>query len=357
MKNIIKMMIVMFSSISLFSSANAGELTVTGSAKATYNIISGYSSLSKGVGVTNEFNLGANGELDNGFTWDYKIAMDPDNTSGGTAGEVQNDDSSLTVSTPYGTLGVFSKAGALHVEDSASQSVYARPTDAGDPSATSDNYTIDGYNNLQYHTVAGILPYAIAAKVAYAPGLDATQNSGNATGVITTKSATSMGDSATEIQVSAEPTDGAKIGASYITFSNSGNGVVANSGQEPSSGAIYAKYATGPFSFGASTARKDALLSSTTGYANDVVEFYDQVNVSVAYNVNDALSVSFEQERSSTNKVANTADEVEQKSSGVQAAYTMGGMTMAVSIARHGNNGYVSGADAEQALFAVAMAF
>ena len=30
-------------------------------------------------------------------------------------------------------------------------SVYARPTDAGDPSdGTGDNFTIDGYNNLQY---------------------------------------------------------------------------------------------------------------------------------------------------------------------------------------------------------------
>ena len=356
MRNIIKIVIVMFTSITLFSSANAGELTVTGSAKATYNIVSGFATQSKGVGVTNEFDLGANGELDNGYTWNYKIAMDPDNTAGGTAGEVQNDDTSLTLTTPYGTLGVFSKTGALDVEDAASQSVYGRPTDIGDPSATVDNFTIDGYNNLQYHLPTDLLPFEVSAKIAYAPGLDATQNSGNATGVATTKSATNMGDTATEYQLSMVPVEGAKIGASYIEFKNSGNGITAQSGQEPRSGAAYIKYATGPVSLGYSMARRDNILSGAT-IAAGTIEWYDQQNVSVAYNVNDALSVSAEIETSETNKVSITDVEVEQKSTGVQAAYTMGGMTLALSYAKHDNNGYVNNADANQTLLAVSMAF
>ena len=47
----------MFSSISLFASANAGELTVSGTAKATYNIQSGKTNAGKGLGITNELNL------------------------------------------------------------------------------------------------------------------------------------------------------------------------------------------------------------------------------------------------------------------------------------------------------------
>ena len=90
----------MFTSITLFSSANAGELTVTGSAEATYNIVSGYATQSKGVGVTNEFDLGANGELDNGYTWNYKIAMDPDNTAGGTTGDYMAIDSITLTAVP-----------------------------------------------------------------------------------------------------------------------------------------------------------------------------------------------------------------------------------------------------------------
>ena len=59
------------------------------------------------------------------------------------ASSAQNDDTKLTLTTPYGTVGVFISEGGLDVEDAASQSAYARPTDMGDPSATSDNFTID----------------------------------------------------------------------------------------------------------------------------------------------------------------------------------------------------------------------
>ena len=359
MKNIIKSVIVMLSSISLFASANAGELSVTGTAKATYNILSGTNqNANKGIGVANEFNLGASGELDNGWSWNYSIAMDPGNSTANTSTpqNVENDDSSLTLTTPYGTLGVFSMAGALDVEDSASKSVYGRPTDIGDPSATVDNFTIDSYNNLQYHTPAGLLPFGIQAKVAYAPGLDGTQNSANSGGAGVTKSATNMGDSATEYQVTATPIDGLKVGASYIEYSGSGNGIATQSKQSPESGAVYATYSIGQISLGISEARAAALLSGIT-IDDGTVEWYGQRNMSIAFNVNDSLSVSYEVETSETNKVTTTDTEVEQKSSAIQAAYTMGGMTFAVSLGSFDNNGYVANADAEQALFAVTMAF
>ena len=141
MKNIIKSLIVMLSSVSLFASANAGELGVSGTAKATYNILSGQTNVSKGLGITNELNFTASGELDNGYTWSYSMELDPDAVAADN-GAAQNDDTKLTVSTPYGTFGVFVSEGGLDVEDAASQSVYARPTDAGDPSATTDNLTL-----------------------------------------------------------------------------------------------------------------------------------------------------------------------------------------------------------------------
>ena len=187
---IIKTLFVMLSSVSfLFASAKAGELGVSGSAKATYNIYSGKSNKGKGLGITNELNFTASGELDNGYTWSYSMELDPGATqvSGDTDTEgsqsAQNDDTKLTVSTPMGTVGMFISEGGLDVEDAASQSVYGRPTDIGDPSATSDNYTIDSYNNIQYHTPADMLPFGITAKIAYATGLDA-YGSGNNSGVV-----------------------------------------------------------------------------------------------------------------------------------------------------------------------------
>ena len=78
MKKIIAILsVVLFS----FGVAKAGELTVTGSAKASYAVTSSDGTAAsndsaKGLGIENEFTLGASGELDNGFTWSYAVDID-----------------------------------------------------------------------------------------------------------------------------------------------------------------------------------------------------------------------------------------------------------------------------------------
>jgi hypothetical protein len=354
MKNIIKTLIVMLSSVSLFASANAGELGVSGTAKATYNILSGKTNVGKGLGITNELNFTATGETDQGYTWSYSMELDPGENSTSPQSNANNDDTKLTLGTPYGTFGVFISEGGLDLEDAGSQSVYARPTDMGDPSATSDNFTIDSYNNVQYHTPADLLPFGTSFKVAYAPNLSDTAagSSGNNAGAVHTRSSTDSGNNATEMQVKAAPIDGLAIGASYFEFDGSG---IAKSDQEAESGAYYATYATGPISVGYSKGYK-ALLRADGDFATTTnVSYYDQTNYSIAFAASDDLSVSYERETSEANYVNNTT--VEQESSAVQVAYTMGGMTIALSHGSHDNVGYVDAANQDQTLFAVTMAF
>ena len=94
MKNIMKYMLVALTTLS-FSVAQAGELSVTGAAKASYAIASsdsgsGALQQGKGLGVANEFTLSATGELDNGMTWSYATDIDGDTTQ---------DDGKLTLTT------------------------------------------------------------------------------------------------------------------------------------------------------------------------------------------------------------------------------------------------------------------
>ena len=354
MKNIIKTVIVMLTSISLFGSANAGELTVSGTAKATYNITSGYSNQGKGLGVTNEFDLGANGELDNGFTWKYQIQMDPGNSGATNNSDVQNDDSQLTLTTPYGTAGVFISEGGLDVEDSASQSVYGRPTDIGDPSATVDNMDIDGNNSLQYHTPAGLLPFDTIIKLATVPNAGGSSNtSGNATGGVTTSVTTTVAETYNAAQIKATPMPGLNVGASYVQANNGGTSRY----QAGRSGAVFAKYKTGPYSVGISRAEFHPHVATLTPVPTRAasIERYGQTNVSAAYLVNDNLSVSYEVETSLAYRVSDMDDK--QESQAIQAAYTMGGMTLAISQGYYDNIGYSANKDAEQTLFAVTMAF
>jgi len=354
MKNIIKTLIVMLTSVSLFSAAQAGDLNVSGTAKATYNIQSGYTSAGKGLGVTNELNFTASGELDNGYTWSYSMELDPGQNDS-TNNSADNDDTKLTMTTPYGTVGVFISEGGLDVEDAASQSVYARPTDIGDPSSTLDNYTIDSYNNMQYHTSADMLPYGITFKIAHAPDLEA-YGSGNNPGANSYQATptTNLGTDATEMQIKAAPIDGLKIGASYFEFDN--GGVVKND-QTAESGAAFATYSVGGLTAGYSRGVRTALMADNNTTGATTGEYYDQENISAAFAVNDDLSVSYERETSEINYATSTTTAIEQQSSALQAAYTMGGMTLAISHAKHDNNGYLEANDVQQTLFAVTMAF
>jgi len=91
MKTIMKTLLVSIASLSLMLSVNAGELTVSGTAKATYNTVGG-DETDNGIGVTNELNFTASGEMDNGYTWSYSMELDP--ASGGAA---NNDDAQINI--------------------------------------------------------------------------------------------------------------------------------------------------------------------------------------------------------------------------------------------------------------------
>ena len=345
----------MFSSISLFTSVNAGELGVSGTAKATYNILSGKTNVGKGLGITNELNFTATGETDQGYTWSYSMELDPGENSTTPQSNANNDDTKLTLGTPYGTFGAFISEGGLDVEDAASQSVYARPTDMGDPSATEDNFTIDSYNNVQYHTPADMLPFGVGFKIAYAPNTSDTSagSSGNNAGAANTISTSNNGANATEMQIKATPIDGLTVGASHFEFDGSG---LAKADQEAESGAYYFTYATGPVSVGYSKAYKAPFIANGVAISTaTTVEDYDQTNYSIAFAASDDLSVSYERETSEANKINKTS--VEQESTAVQIAYTMGGMTIALAHNSHDNVGYTDAENQDQTLFAVTMAF
>ena len=360
----------MLSSVSLFASANAGELGVSGTAKATYNIQSGKTNAGKGLGITNELNFTASGELDNGYTWSYSMELDPGATtpsgsSDTSPGNAQNDDTKMTLTTPYGTVGVFISEGGLDVEDAASQSAYARPTDMGGSDGVVDNFNIDGYNNMQYHTPADIIPFGGSFKIAYAPDLDKYGSGNNGGGIgqgADGEGGTAfVGRSATSMQVSFDAlpgVDGLKIGASYFDFDKQGD--EGKKDQEAESGAYYATYSIGNVSLGYSKAYKALLISDDAmgGGSTTQVEHYDQTNQSIAYAVNDDLTISYESEKSEANYLADATASVEQKSTGVQLAYNMGGMTLAIARNSHDNPSYSStAADLDQTLIAVTMAF
>ena len=187
--------------------------------------------------------------MDNGFTWSYAQDID--------VATVQ-DDAKLTLTGGFGTVGVFISEGGLDTYNAASQSVISRPSDTSYAEGMYDTYDIDGFDNIQYHTPAGLLPYGISLKVGYAPSGQATSaNDYTAAGSVNAQTSTTddtadggitaaaAGASVSHYQVKMAEIpmlDGLTIGADYFEVSG-GNGATQ---QKPESGAYYATYAAGP---------------------------------------------------------------------------------------------------------------
>ena len=361
MKKIIAMLsVVLFS----FGVAKAGELSITGSAKASYAITSSdgtaaKSDANKGLGISNEFTLGASGELDNGYTWTYAIDIDAVE-SGAT-----NDDAKLTLTTPQGTIGMFLGEGALGVDNAGSQSVIARPSDTSYDELMFDTFDIDGYDNIQYHTPAGMIPFGITAKIGYAPSGNATAaNDFTKTGAVNDRVATADtvitngvtadagGSSVTHYQVKASEIpflDGLTVGADYFEAS----GVIGASQQAPESGAYYFTYAAGPAVIGYSESFYAAAMDNII---TEQVEKIENKKYSIGFNVNDNLSISYEVEKSNPH-LSKGSTSYEQEASGLQAAYTMGGMTLGVAMNDLENASYTNNKDIKDTVFTVEMAF
>jgi len=343
----------------------AGELTVTGTAKATYSIRSNDSTTSisdngKGIGIANEFSLGASGEAgsDNQISWAYAQDID---------GATVQDDAKLTLThSTFGTLGIFVSEGGISSKYKWDVSAYAPGSDYGwtgnttashNGSASVAGFTngddIGGFNNIQYHSPAGFLPKDLSIKLAYAPDLGSNANaSSNATGVAVTS--LTQGNDATQVQVSFAPIEGASISTSYIKKEN--QNVLQ---RDYEAGGIAGKYTFGQVSAGYAHFRIQPALEGaqsaifTDNYENDAY--------GIAVNVNDDLSISFTHEKSEANKEtvvdAEVDTTVETEITAIQAAYTMGGMTLSLASKEMENMDYTTGLDGNETTFAIVMAF
>ena len=371
MKNILKITLVLFSVFAL-TSANAGTLTVTGNAKASYSINSSDGAAAaqehgKGLGISNEFTLGATGETDTGITWKYAIDMDG-------AGATAADDQQLVLTFPtLGTVGLFISEGAIDVDNSWDKSTYARPSDTAYDELKRDGFSIGDLNNVQYHTPAGLLPFGIAAKIAYAPNTSGTINDNNAEGAanpgsatdqatlaeaqtLTTgfQSASTVSDtSMTAYQVTAAPIEGLAIGASYENFAGGKTGRA----QEPESGSWYATYAVGPAVIGYGKTYVAYEVDAVGNGGATALESSENTNWSVAVAVNDNLSISYTLEKSDLTVATSSTATKELEATGIQAAYTMGGMTLSVAQNSFDNARYTANNDVTNTVFGISMAF
>ena len=141
MKKISKIFLAILTSALLISPTYAGEMAVTGGATATYTTNGDDASQGKTIGISNELDFTASGELDNGYTWTYQVQLDGATTA--------NDDTKLVIGTDYGTVGIFNTEGGLSQELAHGVGAMGVGFDYVSPSAFLSNYDVSTYSNIQ----------------------------------------------------------------------------------------------------------------------------------------------------------------------------------------------------------------
>ena len=313
-----KTLLVSIASLSLMLSVNAGELSVSGTAKATYHSASGVTA-DQGLGITNELNFTASGEMDNGFTWAYSMELDP--ASGGAA---NNDDTSIVIGmNDMGTVKVCVSECGNNKKYAFDASAYTKMSDTGysEGIVYPGDAGAAGTATIQYHTPE--LPFGTTASFAYNTNLAGDAASGNTTG--------SSGNSRQEYSIVTKPIDGLTASAHYNKVNDYEDGVDTED-QLEEGGSWGLKYAAGnvTIGYGKSFQAPEALEANRTSGATNV-EYYENTGMSFGYAVNDAVSVSYTRETSEANYQTSTTTAYDVEMDSVQIAYNVGGATLSLA--------------------------
>lgn len=335
-------------SVFLISSANAGEVTVTGSVAASITTAgsdnaAGGSTTGDGqsLAITNDIDFGASGELDNGIKWTWQTQLD-----GGTI-----DDSQLTFTSDWGTIGLYVTEGGFNFKHGGSQMALGYGSQIGNAAGFVDPDDASSFNNVAYSTPAGMLPFGLVAKAAMTMGNGTdTNNPGDST----------LGSATTErdgrnYSLEAAPIEGLKIGASYFTVEQQSG--PSQNAQKEEQGAYYASYKVGPIGVGYSKALiAPALGNSGVSGTTNAYNHYENDSYSIGFVVNDSLSVSYGHETSHRNLTTDAA-EYDITISTIQAAYSMGGMTATIGVKDIENGNYTQNQNTNEAHLVLKMAF
>ena len=315
------------------SSASAADVSISGSAGYTFKTYNGNTSGAndhgKGIGVVNALGFSASGEMDNGWTVSAGTALDSGfalSTSNVTLG--MGDLGSIMLGSGTGGHGA--------AYDGNMPVAYEEVDDGGSTSLSNNNISSTVDNGTIHYTAPALSAGGASVQVhlGYSPRAEDTYHQGGGSSGI------SDWGSATNVGLTITHDSGLTLGAYAGEADREG---AAAGTSDMFEGTWYAKYAMGPVSVGYQTSYLDAGASSSEVSAAAPATLrtssgiFETEQYSIAFNVNDDLSVSYAkaddtydaQAGSTASSVTgdNVAD-VTMSMKSIQMAYSMGSMSI-----------------------------
>tara|TARA_B110001452_G_scaffold257114_1_gene251020 strand:+ start:1805 stop:3061 length:1257 start_codon:yes stop_codon:yes gene_type:complete len=348
-------------------SAQAGEMSVTGSANVTYK--EGNGAVADSFGTDKDVAFTGTGELDNGWTFTVSTLLDD-------AYAVSSSYTSLTM----GDMGTVSfgadTGGASYKYDEEVPQSYEQTSDGQQNSANIVGNRMDS-NMIVYNSPSFDLGVA-SASFDFEWSKSANGTAANDGGTATDNDAsTNIADqfgqglglgvtiNAGDLAIGVYGAERENI-TKPAAANNAGSSITgASTAMSDFQGVWYAKYAYGPVAVGYSHSYHDSGLNLASAAhtaaktVGEVAGIFDAETYSIAYNVNDNLSVSYTEttdtydaqsgDRGATSGAGLVGaqaihNDVDQKTSAIQAAYSMGAASIKFYSMKTDNPGYDSDA-------------
>ena len=280
-------------------SANAAEVSVTGSLAVTYTNQDNTETTGNPFGMDNEFNFNISGEMDNGMSVSYFMGM----------GEQAGGMDSAKLSVNMGDLGTIafdqgSGSGLANYDDmtpKANEEVW----DGLDTTASGLSGRLGSSGRIQYTNSAG----GVSIDAAYGPGSSTNNADGAASG-----SGEGGGYSVAFV------VSGDTVGVDGLTFGGGYGETEAGAGNsDKEDTSIFATYAMGAVTVGF---QRNDLTGGAAGATEQTADLY-----SIAFNVNESLAVSYGEKNTDFETTGSAT--VEEEVDGIGISYTMGSMKIA----------------------------
>jgi len=342
-------------SLALASAANAGEISVAGSAEITHLVVDG-NSTGHPMGMKSNLTFTGSGELDGG----QKVALTITHTD---KNAFSASNVSLTTNN-IGTIKLSNGSGAdLGDYDDKAPTAWEEAWDGGQ-GATTDNVSgVAGSTNVNWTSPAttGKVMGGTKLIIAYTPQNDGVTNNDKS-------SSGSQGNVGAGMDVILDLRSGKKL-SGFLGYSRTKRRIDGGKNDHtlPSGhreeAAFGLNYKLGPFSAGYQHSAED-LKAQSQGSLREV-DMYLNKSWGVAMNINSGLSVSYGE--ATSNKIwtstvtapsqSKYTHKKKQQSKAWNAAYTIGGVTAKWAASETSNAAYAEGSVKEASLLSLGIAF
>jgi hypothetical protein len=322
------------------STANAGELTVTGNMEATYQS-EAESNTGNPLGMDRELKFSGSTELDNGIT----------------VSVFQDTDDSLTYGNSQISFGNVGGVATVYVGSDSD------PVDAIDDITPSAYEEANGSGSGTYVDIGGLademgigvkfdLPVLGAFNYKHYPKIDGAKNKDNTASAVTNAAVGSAYSASLKTNLGDLPAVGGFLDGAVLTLGvgEEETSTVTNTSDATDATAALT-FSAGQFSFGYQKKYAD---QGQTAAATDALFYKDDV-YGIAYAINDNLSISYNRYESQRHSV--TATHNTQDTDAINIGYTVGGMTIGFQDASTDDANYTLNSKDDTRTLGVSVAF